>query len=48
MKRWQGSCIGALLVLVIGGSSLLFVVPVLYPLSRMNTIPDLLRPARVG
>ena len=28
MKRWQGSCIGALLVLVIGGASLLFFVPV--------------------
>jgi len=28
MKRWQGSCIGALLVLLIGGTSLLFVVPV--------------------
>lgn len=27
MKRWQGSCIGALLVLLIGGSSLLFFVP---------------------
>ncbi len=28
MKRWQGSCIGALPVPVIGGSSLLFFVPV--------------------
>jgi len=28
MKRWQGSCIGALLVLLIGGGSLLFFVPV--------------------
>jgi len=28
MKRWHGSCIGALLVLLIGGSSLLFFVPV--------------------
>lgn len=28
MKRWQGSCLGALLVLIIGGSSLLFIVPV--------------------
>jgi len=28
MKRWQGSCIGAALVLLIGGSSLLFIVPV--------------------
>jgi hypothetical protein len=28
MKRWQGSCIGAVLVLVIGGGSLLFLVPV--------------------
>jgi len=27
MKRWQGSCIGALLVLVIGGGSLSFIVP---------------------
>ena len=27
MKRWHGSCIGALLVLLIGGSSLLFLVP---------------------
>lgn len=29
MKRWHGSCIGALLVLLIGGGSLLFFVPVL-------------------
>lgn len=28
MKRWQGSCIGAFLVLLIGGSSLFFIVPV--------------------
>ena len=28
MKRWQGSCIGALLVLLICGSSMFFVVPV--------------------
>ena len=28
MKRWHGSCIGALLVLLIGGSALLFIVPV--------------------
>ena len=28
MKRWQGSCIGAVLVLLIGGGSLLFFVPV--------------------
>jgi hypothetical protein len=28
MKRWQGSCIGAFLVLLIGGASLLFFVPV--------------------
>ena len=27
MKRWQGSCIGAFLVLLIGGGSLLFLVP---------------------
>src|SRR5687768_12600689 len=27
MKRWQGSCIGALLVLLIGGASLIFLVP---------------------
>lgn len=27
MKRWHGSCIGALLVLLIGGSSLIFLVP---------------------
>ena len=27
MKRWHGSCIGALLVLLIGGGSLLFFVP---------------------
>ena len=27
MKRWQGSCIGAFLVLLIGGSSLIFLVP---------------------
>lgn len=28
MKRWQGSCIGAILVLLIGGASLFFIVPV--------------------
>ena len=28
MKRWQGSCIGAFLVLLICGGSLLFVIPV--------------------
>jgi hypothetical protein len=28
MKRWQGSCIGALLVFLIGGASLFFIVPV--------------------
>jgi hypothetical protein len=28
MKRWQGSCIGAFLVLLIGGASLFFVIPV--------------------
>src|ERR1044071_1097705 len=28
MKRWQGSCIGAILVLLIGGGSLIFFVPV--------------------
>lgn len=27
MKSWHGSCIGALLVLLIGGSSLIFLVP---------------------
>lgn len=27
MQRWQGSCIGALLVLLIGGGSLIFLVP---------------------
>lgn len=27
MKRWQGSCIGATLVLLIGGGSLIFLVP---------------------
>jgi hypothetical protein len=27
MKRWQGSCIGAILVLLIGGGSLFFLVP---------------------
>ena len=27
MKRWHGSCIGALLVLLIGGGSLIFLVP---------------------
>jgi hypothetical protein len=27
MKRWQGSCLGAFLALLIGGSSLLFLVP---------------------
>ena len=28
MKRWQGSCIGAFLVLMLGGASLFFIVPV--------------------
>lgn len=28
MKRWQGSCLGAFLVLLIGGVSLFFIVPV--------------------
>lgn len=28
MKRWHGSCIGALIVLLIGGGSLLFFIPV--------------------
>ena len=28
MKRWHGSCIGALLVLLIGGASMFFFVPV--------------------
>ena len=28
MKRWQGSCIGVLLVLLVGGASLFFIVPV--------------------
>ena len=28
MKRWQGSCIGAFLVLLIGGGSLIFFIPV--------------------
>ena len=27
MKRWQGSCIGALLVFLMGGGSLIFLVP---------------------
>jgi hypothetical protein len=27
MKRWHGSCIGALLVLLIGGGSMIFLVP---------------------
>ena len=27
MKRWQGSCMGALFVLLIGGGSLIFLVP---------------------
>ena len=27
MRRWQGSCIGAFLVLLIGGGSLIFFVP---------------------
>jgi hypothetical protein len=27
MKRWQGSCIGAFLAILIGGASLLFLVP---------------------
>ena len=28
MKRWHGSCIGAILVLLIGGASMFFFVPV--------------------
>jgi hypothetical protein len=28
MKRWQGSCIGAFLVLLICGGSMLFIVPI--------------------
>jgi hypothetical protein len=28
MKQWHGSCIGVLLVLLIGGASMLFIVPV--------------------
>jgi len=28
MKRWHGSCLGALLVLLVGGASMLFIVPV--------------------
>jgi hypothetical protein len=28
MKRWQASCLGALLVLLVGGASLFFIVPV--------------------
>ena len=28
MKRWQGSCLGAILVLLVGGASLFFIVPV--------------------
>lgn len=28
MKRWQGSCIGAFLALLIGGGALLFLVPI--------------------
>jgi hypothetical protein len=28
MKRWQASCIGAFLVLLIGGASLFFIVPI--------------------
>ena len=28
MKRWHGSCIGALIVFLAGGASLLFIVPV--------------------
>jgi hypothetical protein len=28
MKRWQGSCLGAFLVLLICGGSMLFIVPV--------------------
>ena len=28
MKRWHGSCIGAFLVLLIGGASLFFIIPV--------------------
>lgn len=27
MKRWQGSCVGAFFVLLIGGGSLIFLVP---------------------
>ena len=28
MKRWHGSCLGAFLVLLVGGASLIFIVPV--------------------
>ena len=28
MKRWHGSCLGALIVLLVGGLALLFIVPV--------------------
>jgi hypothetical protein len=28
MKRWQGACIGAVLVLLFGGGSLFFIVPI--------------------
>jgi hypothetical protein len=28
MQRWQGSCIGAVLVFLVGGASLFFIVPV--------------------
>jgi hypothetical protein len=28
MKRWQGSCMAAVLVLLVGGASLFFIVPI--------------------
>jgi len=28
MKRWHGSCLGALLILLVCGSSLIFIVPI--------------------
>jgi hypothetical protein len=39
MKRWQGSCLGALLVLLIGGASLIFFVP--FGGALITTVPPL-------
>lgn len=39
MKRWQGSCLGAFLVFLVGGASLLFFVP--FGGAMITTVPSL-------